>query len=359
MITLSPPQITACDAVMKWFKSPNDQVMVLSGYAGTGKTTIARHLQDVIGNVLFCAYTGKAANVLREKGCYRASTIHSLIYHVKADENTNILSFSLNWDSPALDADLVIVDEYSMLDTMIISDLMKLCKKILCLGDDFQLTPVNGTCPLKPDFILTEVHRQALDSPILRAATDVRLGKSISHCFDGEFIFKPKSKASLSEIINADQLIVGRNDTRKVWNKRIRDKKGFLKPLPMEGEKVICLKNNKEIGLFNGMIGLSSLDSNLLKRRGPSYITLNFENFGALKVWDGDFLNTELTTKISNDAERFDYAYAITCHKSQGSEFDNIVVFNQPVGKTSVERSKWLYTAITRARTQCILLDDG
>lgn len=350
---LSPDQQAAFDAIMAWLKT-DEKTFALAGCAGTGKTTLAKSIANET-DAVFCAYTGKAANVLREKGCSPATTIHGLIYKLAGEEDNEPV-FNLNHNSDAKDFKLVIVDEYSMLSEEIIFDLKQLGKKILFLGDNFQLPPIMGECPIKPDFVLTQVHRQALDSPIIRAATDVRNGIRLQYCNEGDFIFQHRSKISRDQWLNADQIICGRNVTRQAINIAMRKEYGFSGHFPQAGEKIMCLKNNRRRGLFNGMIGLVTKGA---KQTGFERLELSFETFKDLNVWDGDFLdNTGAPHGPAKYFERFGFAYGITCHKSQGSEFDKIFVVNQPIGKTSLDRQKWQYTAITRARKQVVLMDE-
>src|SRR5262245_52552535 len=182
---LSPQQDDALKAVSRWLKAGRPQMFRLFGYAGTGKTTLARHFAShVDGQVQFAAFTGKAAQVLRSKGAVNARTIHSLIYRPRgeeavADEVTGKTSmspmFSLNRQSPVARARLIIVDECSMVDEELGRDLMSFGTPILVLGDPGQLPPISGGgyfTDYEPDFLLTEIHRQARDNPIIRLAID-------------------------------------------------------------------------------------------------------------------------------------------------------------------------------------------
>lgn len=353
MIKLSEEQTRVYDEIMQWFRHTKNQRFVLAGYAGAGKTTLAKYIAEAIGNVTFCAYTGKAANVLREKGCPEASTIHGAIYTLLDDEDGEP-RFILDYESKVKSARLVIVDEYSMLSEEIIADLEKLAKRVLYLGDPFQLPPVDGECSLKPNRFIAEVHRQALDSPILRAATDVRLGKTLEYCNEGEFAFQPRRKVAPEHFHTADQVIVGFNKTRHAWNERFRQRKGFSGTFPQEGEKLICLRNNHEKGLFNGMIGYATENTQIID---DDKITLHFDAWKNLECWSGDFKHIARQPYWLRHLDRFDFGYVITCHKSQGSEFDNVLIYNQPIGREKVERQRWLYTGITRAKKQCILVD--
>src|SRR5213078_5055573 len=119
-------------------------VFRLFGYAGTGKTTLARHLaQGVDGKVLFAAFTGKAALVMRAKGCSGASTIHSLIYRAR-ESGEETPNFELWDDSPASKAALIVIDECSMVDAEPGRDLMSFGVPLLVLGDPAQLPPIQG-----------------------------------------------------------------------------------------------------------------------------------------------------------------------------------------------------------------------
>lgn len=383
---LSQQQISAYEAIREWLSDGTRKRFVLSGYAGTGKSTLARYISDNIGGVIFCAFTGKAANVLREKGVQEPMTIHKLIYKPKGSPTPDIAhlefdlaeakaaldiekvaqiemeiarkikaagqpSFTLNPESPAVSARLVIVDEYSMLSDKLIEDLERLSKKVLYLGDDFQLPPVAGECPLKPDFRLTEVHRQALDSPILRAATMVREGSAIGLVDWGDF--KSCKEIDAQCYLDADQIIVGRNETRRQWNSRMRERLGFSGVMPEVGERLICLKNNHALGLYNGMIDVchGMIDG------GDDEAFFNFGELSHIPAWKGDLLgNSKIYDwKKHGELNRFDFGYVVTCHKSQGSEWDSVIVKYEPVGK-GIEARKWLYTALTRARKKVILV---
>lgn len=341
---------------MKWYEAEGVKRFVLAGFAGTGKTTLSKEIADKIEGVYFVAYTGKAANVLREKGCRPASTIHSALYTLvsQPDEEPR---FTLDIEgSPLRKARLVIVDEYSMLPAEIRADIESVADKVLYLGDPFQLPPVQGECDLSPDYFLTEIHRQALESHIIKYATDVREGRALSFCKHDDFIYQPRSFFDAEDYEAADQIIVGLNKTRKAWNERFREKLGFAGfKLPQRGDKLICLKNNREKGLFNGMIGEAFSDA---RQVSFQEIKLDFDadrKFHELSVWDGTFKDRDKPAGKDVRLDRFDYAYAITCHKSQGSEYDNVLIFNQPFGD-AVEKRRWQYTAITRGKNMVRLV---
>jgi exodeoxyribonuclease V len=139
-----PQQEAALHAVAAWLKRGKPQTFRLFGYAGTGKTTLAKKIaEDVKGEVAFGAFTGKAALVMRAKGCAEARTIHSLIYRASETE-TGEPSFVLNEDSAVARSKLVIIDECSIIDAELGRDLLSFGVPVLVLGDPGQLPPVKG-----------------------------------------------------------------------------------------------------------------------------------------------------------------------------------------------------------------------
>lgn len=347
---LTDMQNQAVNQIRQWIQSGGKR-FVLGGYAGTGKSTIAGELERELDNVMYLAYTGKAASVLRDKGC-DANTIHSMIYTVIGEDENGEPQFGLNDESDVRKASLIIVDEYSMLPKDIIEDLEYLARKVLYLGDPFQLPPVSGQCNLEPDFVLTEVHRQALDSNILRLATLVREGGKLQHCEHDDFVFKPKRSIDRSEFLNADKIICGYNKTRRDWNDRYRKYLGRTGE-PCKGDTLICLQNNHKKGLYNGMIAeIVDIED------GKWCYHMDFKTeigIKSHKVWKCIF-EGNMPKRYIPDVEKFDYGYVLSCHKSQGSEWDNVVIYNEPVGQ-GIDRQKWLYTAISRAKNKCILAD--
>src|SRR5579872_2082087 len=181
MTEFSPHQDAALSAVSDWLKAKpghngTPQVFRLFGYAGTGKTTLARHIaDDAGGEVKFAAFTGKAASVMRGKGCKGASTIHGLIYRAR-ESGEEIPSFDLWDEAPASKAELIIIDECSMVDSELGRDLLSFGVPVLVLGDPAQLPPIQGGgffTEAEPDAMLTEVHRQAQDDPIVRLSMEI------------------------------------------------------------------------------------------------------------------------------------------------------------------------------------------
>src|ERR1700742_4570739 len=260
MTVFTPHQDAALSAVSGWLKAKpgngsTPQVFRLFGYAGTGKTTLARHLaQEVDGTVLYAAFTGKAELVMRSKGCERASTIHSLIYKTR-ESGEEVPSFDLWDEAPASKAALIVIDECSMIDAELGRDLTSFGVPLLVLGDPAQLPPIQGGgffTGAEPDAMLTEVHRQAQDDPIVRMSMDIREGRELELGRYGESEIVARADLDPERVMQADQVLVGRNNTRRAYNMRMRQKQNIEDPLPVAGDKLVCLRNNRKKGLFNG-----------------------------------------------------------------------------------------------------------
>lgn len=355
----SPQQESALKAVDKWFyqESKKKQIFRVFGYAGTGKTTLARHFaENIDGDVCYAAFTGKAALVMRKNGCEGARTIHSLIYIAEPDNDTGEVFFRLNrGSSPLNDAVLLIIDECSMVDDALARDLMSFGKPILVLGDPAQLPPVAGAgyfTEAKPDVMLTEIHRQANENPIIYLATEVRNGIYPDYGEYGEsrIIQKPSSKDALA----ADQIIVGRNVTRDDLNSKMRKLLKMNSDLPIKNDRLICLKNDRDRGIFNG--GMFTVNQVLTSKFKTNFVhmSLQSEDEEALpcmvKVHKSFFLPeiAKPDWKMLKGSQEFDYGYAITCHKSQGSQWDNVLIYDESWCFRDMWQ-RWLYTAITRA----------
>jgi exodeoxyribonuclease-5 len=360
----TPQQDAALKAVDEWLEFGSAPVFRLFGYAGTGKTTLATYIAEhVDGKVLFAAFTGKAALVMRDKGCAGASTIHSLIYR-PGEGNSENPDFFMNRDSPVKKADLVIIDECSMVDEELGRDLLSFGTKVLVLGDPAQLPPVKGAgffTEHEPDYLLTEVHRQARDNPIISLSMDVREGNSLEYGRYGESRIITKDDLDTNEVVEADQILVGINKTRRSFNQRMRQLKDFEGDLPNVDERLICLRNNKSKGLLNGSLWDVTKISNDVKGRlnmriSPESELMNAKNI-RVKVWRHFFegREQELTWTQRRNLDEFDYGYVLTTHKSQGSQWDNIVLFDESWAFRENAR-QWLYTAITRAAEQITIV---
>jgi len=347
----------ALRAVSRWLEGKESQVFRLFGYAGTGKTTLARHFaENLNGKVVFGAFTGKAALVMRSKGCKNAGTIHSLIYRLD-DDGARTPTFTLDPAGALANAALCIIDECSMVDEELGRDLLSFKTPVLVLGDPEQLPPVKGTgffTDVKPDFMLSEVHRQARDNPIIRMSMDVREGRTLEPGSYGESRVLSRDEITSDDALAAEQILVGRNITRRNYNLRLRALRGFEREMPEVGERLVCLRNNKKKGLLNGGIWtvaeIRSETTDAIRmlldpedaggRRKSARVTVRKEFFrGAEET---------LTWPDRKKSDEFDFGYALTVHKSQGSQWNDVLLFNESALFRD-EARRWLYTGITRA----------
>lgn len=400
----SPQQDRALKAADRWYRESDKQVFHLFGYAGTGKTTLAKHLaENIDGEVLFGAYTGKAAHVLRTKGCHNAATIHSMIYrsrdkskarleelqteleellkqlHNQEQEyvdnhprvkrlredireearNASQPMFTLNHDSVVKDASIVMIDECSMVDAQMAQDLLSFGTPVLVMGDPAQLPPVGGagyfTENVTPDVMLDEIHRQAEESPIIRMATKVRNGEFLELGDWGNncHVYPRGTKLPTDQITGYDQILVGKNATRHLTNSKIRRLLNIHDQYPVIGDRLVCLRNNSELGLLNGAIFTATSIDGVMD--GKVHMTVQPEDNPmniSVAALEQHFLGKgkELDTQywLRSEGQEFDYGYALTVHKSQGSQWDSVCVFDES-GVFRAQRHRWLYTAITRA----------
>jgi exodeoxyribonuclease V len=361
----SPQQDAALKAVDAWLKAKpgrngTPQLFRLFGYAGTGKTTLAQHIAEAVdGEVKFAAFTGKAAAVMRGKGCHSASTIHSLIYRAR-ESGEEIPSFDLYDEAPASKADLIIIDECSMVDAELGRDLLSFGVPVLVLGDPAQLPPIQSGVNAggfftehEPDVMLTEVHRQAQDNPIVRLSMDIRAGDYLEPGRFGESEVVPKSKLDPKLVLEADQVLVGRNNTRRSYNARLRERRGFEGDMPSAGDKLVCLRNNRKKGLFNG--SLWSVKERGGRKTGIMTMRLLPDDETGLRgvkvsvrpeCFSGGIEHVDWPRRKPYD--EFDYGYVLTVHKAQGSQWNHVVVFDESFAFAET-RERWLYTAVTRA----------
>lgn len=357
---------------------------VISGWAGVGKTTVVKYIMGALGidedEVVEATLTGKASLVLRNKGHKNAMTLHKLLYIPKKIPDSDEVEF-IPRDVLEFNPKLIVVDECSMVSKEIFDLLLSHKIHIIFLGDSFQLPAISESANIleHPHITLTEITRQALDSPIIRLSMDIREGKSLVYGGAKEARIIPQKKVSENLLLGADITLCGRNITRHNLNKWIRQLKwgDEYQDGPLNGDRLICLKNywkiidtNGEIPLVNGMIGTISKIHTTETRLLHPKLTARFENETG-EIFDKTKMNidyqmlTQHEPRVNNDNWRefykvkkpllFDYANCITVHKSQGSQADKVLIFSEVMGNREYYY-QWLYTAVTRAVKQLVIV---
>lgn len=351
MVALSKEQQDVVDDVVIKVKKKNH--LTIGGYAGTGKTTLVRELQSRLPNYAVCAFTGKAANVLRKKGLLDAATIHSLIY-IPEPQAKGGVHFDLR---PHVDYSGFIVDEASMVNTELYADLKSFGLPMIFVGDHGQLEPVgnNPNLMADPEFRLEEVHRNA--GEIAHFAEWIRLDKppdefptegkvSLFKAYDKKKVF-----AHQKTMTSVDQIICAFNVTRQELNAKVRGYHGYEGKVAV-GDKVICRKNNKKLGVFNGMQAtVTSV------RKGNLFdIENDLGHFQKVPHYPEQWGKEKIDQEADYDgAIPFEYAYAVTCHLAQGDEWDTVMVVEQVCKHWS--HIRWAYTAASRARNQLLWIE--
>lgn len=367
---LSEDQDKALELIAEWYDGkPMGNPFILAGAAGTGKTSLLHHLRDLLEDhptIVYAAYTGKAADVLTKKGL-SASTIHSLIYFNKVTLNKKGKEEFHSRLKPRAELEhihLIVIDEASMINQDIYNHLMSFGIPLLFVGDHQQLPPIDGELNLMemPTFTLKKIHRQAEGDPIIYLAHAAYQGKDVELGRYGRSGIIPCSQITTEMMCSADQVICGKNVTRKNLNHTMRNKLGFGDTeFPQAGEKLICTRNSQDGEFRNGKCYevVEFVDDNeaffmfqlIVKEWGTEDevpVNIRYDNFR-----EGDFWKL---TKASlyRSAQVFDFGYAITCHKAQGSEWNKVLLIEEPFGTWENQR-RWSYTARTRAKEQLLI----
>lgn len=383
MQILSKDQKDVLHHILEWFKKDrlDMQTVTLGGYAGTGKTTligILRRELDALDpglKVGFVSFTGKAARVLANKikeadVQFRkdtVGTIHSLIYTPIENEKEEIVGWQ---QKDSIDRDLIIVDEASMVDSRIWEHLVSYGIPIIAVGDHGQLPPISGNFSLmqKPQLTLEEIHRQAKKDPIIALSIEARTHGEIPVGRFSDRVKKfspedPETGETLMEMLQnykEDMLILcGYNKTRKRLNAYIRQSLGFDAPTPQVGDRVICLRNNHKKRIYNGMLGTIKN----ITYHSPRLYNAEIIFDGEEETYDGliasqqfgadTALNFSENRALYHGVDLFDFGYALTVHKAQGSQAKRVIVFEERFPKmTDDDWKRWLYTAITRAEKE-------
>ena len=355
---------------------------VIAGYAGTGKSTLVSFIIEALDldshDVAYIAYTGKASLVLQSKGCPNATTAHQLLYKaIPRSDGSFFLRVKRPLDWPYK---LIIVDEVSMLPKEMWELLLSHHVHVIALGDPGQLPPIgeeNGVLE-KPHIFLDEVMRQAQESEIIRLTMDIRAGKPLAKFSGSEVMIVDQSEMRSGMLTWADQIICGKNATRFRINDTMRyDRWGTTDHTPMIGDRVVCNHNDWEMlsvvqnqPLVNGTMGIiNSFSKNSITVPRVGKVDLfqcglsmeDGDNFDPLLMDAKLFMEHEpIITKqnfrwLKNfKIKPFEYAYCITCHKSQGSEYNKVLVLEEYLKGN--EHKRWLYTACTRAAQKLVIV---
>jgi exodeoxyribonuclease-5 len=404
MIELSSEQKIILEKIIDWrnCSKPTEgvgkKVLTVGGFAGTGKTTLIAELRKILGiniRVAFVTFTGKASATLKSKlemqdaifSYDYIGTIHGLIYKplIKIHPITGS-KVVCGWTRiDFVSYDLIIIDESSMVSSEIFNDLLYYNIPILAVGDHGQLPPVgDGSFNLmrNPELKLVSIHRQAEDSDIIRVSKIARERGFIPSGVYSKNVFKmhwdqPKCKDLFMGIKHDENVIVlcGMNRTRLGINKLIREKLQLTRPEPYPTERLVCLKNNRETKIMNGQLG--TLIWLTYAEKDIYDITVQMDGFPDLysgytikECFNKESYNDifELTCMRKNKdfmkknkiscIDAFDFGYAISVHRSQGSEWDKVVIFEERSNYWDNDfYKKWLYTAVTRAKEKLFIIE--
>ncbi len=385
---LSTDQRQALEKIIKWLRTPNrsPNYFTFGGYAGTGKTTLTALLRQILHKknpklkVALVSYTGKAARVLKitltqQEANYKqdfVGTIHSLIYEPMINSKSDIVGWN---KKQKIDAKLIIVDEASMVNYDIWQDLLSFNLPILAIGDHGQLPPIEGKFNLmeKPNIKLEKIHRQAENNPIIKISIQARKTGKISVGKFGPHIEKldqssmdtqEKVQELLKNFSHQTMILTGYNHTRVKINDFIRQHKFFdPSPEPMVGDRVICLRNNHAKHIYNGMLG----DITFLESVNKDYFYAEIDldenqtykgniykhQFGSIKPKN----YTKGKRKLTKGIDLFDFGYALTVHKAQGSQAKRVILFEERFKQMDDEQwRRWLYTGVTRAEEELYIV---
>ncbi|MBU2592484.1 MAG: ATP-dependent RecD-like DNA helicase [Patescibacteria group bacterium] len=383
---LSEDQKKVLNKLLSWFKKRGKTSHItLGGYAGTGKTTLISVLRKKINQqngkakASFCSYTGKAARTLESKlketeSFYpqdSVSTIHSLIYSPLVNKNEEIIGWERRSE---VKTDLIIIDEASMVDFFIWQDLLSYQIPIIAVGDHGQLPPINGSFNLmeKPMLKLEKIHRQAENNPIIKLSILAREEGEIPEGGYGPNILKirrdcPESGEMIEQLLldyNPETLILcGYNSTRVRINNFIRKSLDFDSIEPQVRDRVICLRNNHTKKIYNGMLG--TIKS--IYRKSDHWYFAEIQMDGEEARYQGliyadqfgnkDSVNFTSDRQLARIGDLFDFGYALTVHKAQGSEAKRVILFEERFGRmTDSDWRRWLYTGVTRAQEQLFII---
>lgn len=382
MITLNEEQEKIVNLGVDFYNNSSEQVFQFTGYAGTGKSVVLAEIIRRIGvplhRVAPMSYIGQASIVMRRKGLINAKTIHSwLLEYTKVKElNSNgDIILDLYFNKPKYKEifrpkklegkDLIVIDEAGSVPLSLKKYILDTGLKVIATGDSGQLPPPTDN----PAFLnsgtiyrLNKIMRQKKNSGILYLADRARKGYTIHNGFYGDCLVIYDDEVTDSMIKGSDIIICGKNNTRDLINNNYR--KNILNtdnPVPNRLERVMCRKNNWRlsvdgINLANGLTGTVINSPNVGCFDGKQY-TIDFMPDGSQYAFnnlpcDYKYLisNSKDRAIIKNSkysiGEKFEFAYAITCHTSQGGQFRNGIYMEEFL--SSDIQNNLNYTGITR-----------
>ena len=386
VMELSTDQKKALDTLMGWSKKMGEnQFLTLGGYAGTGKTTLISVYRKKIREenkkirVAFASFTGKATRVLRGKlaemeTVYKEDsigTIHSLIYSPIVDTKKNIVGWK---KKDEIEADLIVIDEGSMVDGVVWGDLVSYGLPIVVVGDHGQLPPIKGDFNLmeRPMVKLEKIHRQAEKNPIIKVSMLAReegkipfekFGEGVEKMNKREMDCQERVEELLGNFTTDLLVLCGYNNTRVKLNKFIREGMQFESAEPTVNDRVICLRNNHKVGIYNGMLGVIEG----LKSKDDQWFKAEIKMDGEQDNYEGLILKSQFNSQeamnfgknryLTIKGDLFDFGYALTVHKAQGSQAKRVVLFEERFSQMDENMwRRWLYTAVTRAEEELFIV---
>ncbi len=399
VVEFNEGQLEGMRKILEWYKGwldghHNNQIFFLTGFAGTGKTSLARAAADCCTrSVAFIAPTGKAASRLRQKGCPDAKTMHNLVYRPVGEDDEGKPIFEQKEIKEDEFPDLIVLDEASMVNEYDMNTITKHGIPVLALGDLGQIPPVNGKQALTDADVnhnLIEILRQEAESNIIRASIYARNGQwpLPSREYKDVKVVRGK-RPNIEELINHcdddSQIICSYNRTRADVTQEIREYFGYKQILPQPGEKVMCWYNQHDFDFMNGEQGiLLHFEDIWTYRKGQGRKQVSFADVQAYNpgrmvdsvgeekqryeigdtfiavlrslttgkeqrvIFNPDSFNRDedISKAAKKGAGGFDFGYVCTVHKAQGSEWKRVLLIDQPM-RGNIE--KMAYTAVTRA----------
>ena len=350
------------DFVSGKYQNPlHPKVLNIDGFAGTGKSTVISIFLEMVKRRLeysVLTYTGKASQVLQEKGLDSARTIHSFLYDyfIKPDGTPDYILKDPDDPFCQFDNDFILIDESSFINDKIYEELYANCRKIIYVGDSYQLSLDRTTKLTDVDISLTEPLRFALDSKIGKLANDIRVQNRLPYTHTYDF------SIPWEELVNYDIVICYRNNTRNMINLNYRRNILGTVSYVGRGEKIMFLSNSmtdtindrgKDLRIVNGLIiTLESKPIIIREAYGKDGVIFKYKNklfsFGEklriVKLKNGHFFYVKYQDGETIPVHPVTYAFAITCHKAQGSEWNNVLLIKES------SDPHYLYTGATRAK---------